>query len=308
MMKKPLQAIAMLLPAVAVLHAGEPSAFGAGNLDSEQPYGLTQTEKSIYENRKTLRAIQSKSRENSLQLQSLRERIDGLQTVIEGLSEKAQVNRKALGAIENEQQAAALERDEKIKALEDSLTAQEANIEALKTLLESLAAQVDTINADYVSKDEYNRLVRDVNAFKRDMAGVLKKVAAPAASTDPYAKLSSKQLAAKAKKNYDELYFRKAIPMYEELIRRNYKPAYAHFMIGEMWHYRKKWDKALSYYKASAKLYDKASYMPKLMLHSAECMMHTGDEAHAKRFLEALKAKYPDAPEAAEADRLLSRL
>ena len=51
------------------------------------------------------------------------------------------------------------QRDEKIAALQQSVQADETNIAALKTLLQSLATQVDTINANYVTRDEYNRLV-----------------------------------------------------------------------------------------------------------------------------------------------------
>ncbi|MEJ2500724.1 MAG: tetratricopeptide repeat protein [Campylobacterales bacterium] len=297
-----------LLTGVLLLsaQASEPSVFGAGNLDSDQPYGLTNTEKKIVENRQNLQSTKRKSQENSAQLTSLRERIDGLQTIIEGLAEKAQSNKMKMGDLEAEQNSSRV-RDEKIAALEEAVRAQEANILSLKTLLQTLATQVDTISADYVSKDEYNRLVNEVNAFKRDLSKTLKSVASDS-SADPYASKSSKTLAKEAKSSYDKLYFKTAIPIYEELIRRNYKPAYAHFMVGEMWHYRKNWSKALSYYKESARRYDKASYMPKLMLHSAECMQHLGDTDNARKFLQSLRAKYPASAEAAEAEALLNTL
>jgi TolA-binding protein len=298
----PLLTGALLLSA----QASEPSVFGAGNLDSDQPYGLTNAEKKIVENRENLQNTKRKSQENSAQLTSLRERIDGLQTIIEGLAEKAQSNKMKMGDLEAEQNSSRV-RDEKIAALEEALRAQETNLISLKTLLQTLATQVDAISADYVSKDEYNRLVNEVNAFKRDLSKTLKSVASDS-SADPYASKSSKTLAKEAKSSYDKLYFKTAIPIYEELIRRNYKPAYAHFMVGEMWHYRKNWSKALSYFKESARLYDKASYMPKLMLHSAECMQHLGDTDNARRFLESLRAKYPGSAEAAEAETLLNTL
>jgi TolA-binding protein len=286
--------------------ASEPSAFGAGNLDSDQPYGLTTTEKKIVENRKSLQTAKRQSQENTSQLQSLRDRLDGLQTVLEGLNENVRENKMSLGTLASDQNGSRL-RDEKIAALEEAVRASETNIASLKALMETLAAQVDAINANYVSKEEFNRLVDDINAFKGDLSKTLKS-GGSAAAADPYASLSSKALASEAKKNYDKLYFKKAIPMYEELIRRNYKPAYAHFMLGEMWHYRKSWSKALAYYKESAKRYDKASYMPTLMLHSAEAMQHLGDTANARKFLQSLRAKYPGTREAAEAETLLNTL
>jgi len=286
------------------LQASEPSVFGAGNLDSDEPYGLTDAEKKIVENRKNLQNAKRKSIENSSQLQSLRERIDGLQTIIEGLAEKTQGTKMKVGELEAEQ-GNAQQRDQKIDALAKAVEAQETNLSALKTLLQTLAAQVDAITADYVSKAEYNRLVNEINAFKRDLSKTLKTVSAPA---DPYAKLSNKSLAAEAKTKYDKLYFNDAIPMYEELIRRNYKAAFATFMIGEMWHYRKNWSKALSYFKESAGSDAASSYMPRLMLHSAECMMQLGDRANAKKFLESLRAKYPGTQEAVKAGAVLNTL
>ncbi len=286
--------------------ASEPSAFGAGNLDSDTPYGLTQSEKKIVENRKNLQNTKRKSQENSAQLQSLRERLDGLQTILEGLAEKAQTNKRMVSELETEKTLSAA-RDEKILHIESALQTQETNLAALKSLMETMATQLDSIAADYVSKEEYNRLVNEVNAFKRDLSKTLKNVSTTPAA-DPFASMKSKTLAAKAKQNYEKLYFRKAIPMYEELIRRNYKPAYAHFMIAEMWHYRKEWKKALSYFKESAGRYENASYMPTLMLHSAECMAHLGDKENAVKFLRSLIAKYPNSSEASEAQRMLNTL
>lgn len=286
--------------------ASEPSAFGAGNLDSDEPYGLTTTEKKIVENRKSLQTAKRQSQENTVQLQSLRDRLDGFQTILEGLNDNVRENKLALGELTSEQ-SGNRQRDERITALEASVQASETNIASLKALMQTLATQVDALNANYVSKEEFDRLVNDINAFKSDLGKTLKS-GGNAAAADPYASLSSKALAAEAQKNYDALYFSKAIPMYEELIRRNHKPAYAHFMIGEMWHYRKDWAKALSYYKESAARYDKASYMPTLMLHSAESMQHLGDTANAKKFLQSLRAKYPQSKEASEAGTLLNTL
>jgi len=297
--------------AAAFLNAAEPSAFGAGNLESEQPYGLSGSEKSIFENKKNLQKIKSDAASNAAQLSTLRERLDGLQTIIEGLNDKAQQNRLTLGELNTQQAQSDASRDEKTAALEASVAANVQNIGALKGVIDEIAVKLDAVAASYVSKEEFNRLVEEVNAFKSAVAKELKTgsgTAPQAAATESYEGMSSKKLAAEAKSNYDRLYFKFAIPQYEELIRRNYKPAYAHYMIGEMWHYRKEWAKALSYYKESAARYSKARYMPTLMLHSAECMEKTGDSANAASFLQALLAKYPDSKEAAAARQMLDRL
>merc|ERR1711941_187479 len=104
---------------------------------------------------------------------------------------------------------------------------------------------------------------------------------------------------------FDEAYrlfkkdwFSKAIPMFEELIDRDYKSASSNFYLGEMWYYRKKYDDAIRHYKTSAMLYDKASYMPTLLLHSAISFEKTQDFSNAANFYSSLIDIYPNSKEA----------
>jgi len=61
----------------SLLYAYEPSVYGAGDINSATPYGLTQTEKSVLENKKTLQMLYNKMIEQQ-------RKIDGLTTVING--------------------------------------------------------------------------------------------------------------------------------------------------------------------------------------------------------------------------------
>merc|ERR1711879_473627 len=104
---------------------------------------------------------------------------------------------------------------------------------------------------------------------------------------------------------FDEAYrlfkkdwFSKAIPMFEELIDRDYKSASSNFYLGEMWYYRKKYEDAIRHYKTSAMLYDKASYMPTLLLHSAISFEKTKDFSNAANFYSSLIDIYPNSKEA----------
>lgn len=292
--------IAFLLP--LPLLAAEPSAFGAGDLNSDNPYGLTSSEKSILKNKKTLDSIKQKSYANENQVGSLLERVDGLQTVIEGLNEKSEKNRVELKSITDQFGA-----DDSIKRLQSVVKenqeiskVNEANILKLRTVLDELSTLLDKINGDYVSKNEFNALVSDVNEFKtlmgKELRGRSTVKKAPAKK-----QVGSAELSKMAKANYDRQRYTKAIIQYETLIERKYKPAMANYMIGEMWYYRKNYGKAISYFKESAKLYDKASYMPTLLLHSAISMESTGDHKNAQMFFSAIVAKYPDSKAAAKA-------
>ena len=283
------------------LFGAEPSAFGAGDLSNPQPYGLTSNEKVILETKKKLHKIALKSNNQENEVDSLRERIDGLQSVIESLSRKAHTNKVALQKLQEENRLKTQDGDEYLKRLNENVQSNTEEVEKIKKALLELSTLLDSINKDYVTKAEFNRLVSDVNAFKESISKGMKHTVHKGSKS----KKSSATLYNEAKKYYDKKYYTKAIENYEILIKRNYKPAYAHYMIGEMNYKRKNYANALSYYKKSTKLYAKASYMPTLMLHSAISMHKTGDKKHARLFFEAIVKKYPKSKEAKEAQKYL---
>jgi TolA-binding protein len=165
-------------------------------------------------------------------------------------------------------------------------------------VIAEISLLTDSINAKYVSKSEFNSLVDDVNSFKALIAKELKNGTTAKASTSELDRMSSADVLKKADAFYKKRYYTDAIKYFEHLIKKNYKPAYSHFMIGEMNYKRKNYSNAISYFKKSSSLYSKAWYMPKLMLHTAISMSKTRDKAHARTFFEAVVAKYPNSPEA----------
>jgi TolA-binding protein len=285
----------------SILFGAEPSAFGAGDLTSSQPYGLTSNEKVILETKKKLKKVAQKSNYQENQLDSLRERIDGLQSIVESLSRKAHNNKVKLNTIEKNNELSFKTSNEYEQRLAQEIQANSIEIAKLKLAIEKLSEVLDKVNLDYITKDEFNNLVNDINAFKVLMAKELKNTFQKGGSS----KVKSADLYNQAKKYFDKKYYTKAIAAYEELIKRKYRPAYAHYMIGEMYYKRKDYAKAISYFKKSSKLYAKASYMPKLMLHTAIAMYKTGDRSHARAFFGAIVKKYPSSKEAKEAQKYL---
>ena len=59
-----------------LLFANEPSVYGAGDIDSAQPYGLTETERAVLENRRAVQSLKNRVSEQQ-------NRIDGLTTIID---------------------------------------------------------------------------------------------------------------------------------------------------------------------------------------------------------------------------------
>ena len=298
--------LALLLPLLLLafsLLADEPSAFGAGNLDSDNPYGLTASEKKIYQNNKTLKQNNRKLNSHKSDIESLRERVDGLQSVLESIAMKSQKNKVALGDMSKSRENDGVSTQERLVNLETQIATNGENIVQLKTALEELSKLMDEQSASLVTKEEHNALVEDVNAFKVLVAGELKKKPKQSSSTG-----SSGDLATQAKKNYDNKNYSKAINDYKELVNRKYKPAYGHYMIAQCYFDQKEYGQAIAHYKESAARYKKASYMPTLMLRTAYSMSLTGDKANAKKFYNAVIAKYPGSTEAQKAERYLGQL
>ncbi len=303
---------ATLLP--VTLFGSEPSAFGAGDLNNPQPYGLTSSEEVLLETKKDLHKVVVKSNNQANKVESLRERIDGLQSVVESLSRKSHDNKVNINKLAEKNAQELQTRDEYEKRLSEITQqnselsqANAASIEKIKLIITEMSSVVDNINATYVTKDEYNVLVKSVNDFKDLVAKELKKLtsAKTSASKSNFKNMPLGDIATKARSYYDKKLYTKAIEYYKYLIEKKYKPARAHYMIGEMNYYRKNYADAIAYFKKSASLYSKASYMPVLMLHTARAMEKTGDKANAKAFYKGIISKFPDTKYAKDAQKYL---
>ena len=288
------------------LISAEPSAFGAGDLNNPKPYGLTTSEEVVLQNKKKLQKVVANTNNQANRVDSLRERIDGLQTIVESLGRKSQQNKLKLQKLEEQNLENLNTSDEYEKRLSEVTQSNSQNIEKLKSAIAELSLLLDNINKTYVSKDEFNGLVGDFNEFKKLVAKELKKSSAPKKSKAK--NKSNAQVAKEAYAYYKKKYYTKAIENYTYLIDKNYKPAHAHYMIGEMKYRRKNYADAIAYFKKSASLYSKASYMPDLMLHTARSMQLTGDKKNAKSFYRAVVAKYPKSAQAKSAKKYLNSL
>ncbi|NOR57780.1 MAG: hypothetical protein GQ474_04580 [Sulfurimonas sp.] len=288
------------------LISAEPSAFGAGNLETSQPYGLTSSEKVILQNKNKLKKVVVKSNNQANEVDSLRERIDGLQSIIEGLSRKSQENRLNMKALSEKNTQELVSSNEYEKRLSEISQANALEIKDMKLAVVELTALLNIVNSAYVSKEEFNTLVGDFNKFKELVSKELKKSSKPKKSK--LDKMSNAEVAKLAKANFDKKYYTKSIEYYTHLIKKNYKPARSHYMMGEIKYRRKHYADAIAYFKKSASLYSKASYMPELMLHTAISMDKTGDKKNAKYFYKGVIAKYPSSSAAKTAKSNLSKM
>lgn len=302
----------------AIAGANEVSAFGAGNLNSKNPYGLNSTEKDILKTRKSLETVDSKVKDVKLSLESISERIDGLESIYEGDSQKLNSSvLKINDIVKNIEENSTLTEKHKIDIEQIQMMQEEyaKSIANLKLALKKLTSTVNNINKKYISEKEFksnmNQFITraEFEALKNSLGLKTSKKSTEKPKTKKVSsKLSSKDMFDEAYRLFKKDWFTKAIPMFEELIEKNYKPAASNFYLGEMWYYRKKYDDAIRYFKTSAMLNDKADYMPKLLLHSAVSFEKTNDLGNAVNFYTSLIDIYPSSKEAKEAEKNLKNL
>jgi len=375
-----------------VLYAEEVSVFGAGNLETPKPYGLTSTEKYILKNKNKLKeteeyiiknkkkleeteeyiiknkkklekteeyiiknkkklketkkqveTIDTKVKSVKASIEYINERIDGLESIYEGDSQRLQSaiikinnilkeietnkNQLEFNKINIEQNKINIEniKENEIKNIKNILnqliTMQEQNSEAftiniknLKSDIEKSAKLLNEINSNYIANKEFEKNMKqfitkqEFEDFKKlltkDLAKLSKKIKA---SSKVKSSKSKKELMNEARKLFKKNHFTKLIPILEDLISNKYRPAECNYYLGEIWFYRKKYKDAIHYFKTSALLYDKAKYMPKLMLHSAIAFEKTDDLDNAATFYNSLIEMYPNSSEAKEAQKHLSK-
>ncbi len=106
---------------------------------------------------------------------------------------------------------------------------------------------------------------------------------------------------------YNHSNFSQADEYLRYAVKENYKPARGNYLLGEIAFQEKRYEDAIYYYKTSATRYDKANYMPRLMLNSAKSFTALKERENAQRFLETLITLYPQSSEAKEAKKLISQ-
>lgn len=302
----------LLLVVASLTVAEEVSVYG----DSSSSYNLTSTEKHILKTQTNVSNLSSKLDEINTLVNSINSRLSGLESTYEGDSER--INSK-LNELQNNNLSSDL-------ASNNAIETNQSDLDALKAAVTKLTTLVNKINSEYVSSTELEKNMQqfitreEFEALKKAM-GIKTSSVSPTKTTENKTSSSSTtnfgelktsedraKLMAEAKKNYDDKLFNEAISKYEKLVEINYKPAESNFYLGEMWYKRKKYDVAISHFKKSAILYDKAAYMPTLLLHSAISFENVNDKDNAKSFYSTLIDLYPNSSEAKEAKTKLSKL
>ena len=271
-LKKYVTAYPLIFLVSTALIQAEPSVYGFG---SDEETNDAQT--SVNSNR-TIAAMKQ-------QIAQQEERIDGLTTIIEGLS--ASINELQQSGQTN------------TASMGDSGPSNDA-------LLKKLAGMIDEINANYVNKEELQHALGNKSEVKNTVKASVKtanKEEESFQSTASNSQLYSEGVRYFVKQHYDEAQKRFTITD-----TKGYKSASSNYYLGEIAYYTKRYEDAIFYFKKSAGLYDKASYIDTLLLHTAVSLENTGDKGQAKVFYENIIENYAGKKTAEIAQQRLKKL
>jgi len=243
----------------SLLQATEPSVYGAGNIDSSSPYGLTQTEKSVLENRKIVQNLKNRVSEQQ-------NRIDGLTTIIEGLN-KELLNVK-----------------EQLSANEKLSNRGENDYNKTYSLLLEMGQMIDQINNNYVTRED----------LKEALAGSRTVQPSTVSLTPQGNSADISSIYRRGVQLFGQRSYNLARENFTQTASQNYKPASSSYYLGEIAYYTKDYSSAVRYYKKSASLYDSAGYMKTLYLHTAISLARTGQKEQAKNFFQFVVDSYPN--------------
>ncbi len=197
----------------------------------------------------------------------------------------------------------------------------DAKINAVIANLESNSTQLESLNPKTIDSPKKTP-INESNESKTDDLPKQKSDTQDASQQDKLQlEQSQKQNIAKPKeelknkklsevfKEGEEFYKNKNYDLADEYlqfaVKGNYKPARGNYLLGQVAFEQQRYEDAIYYYKTSATRYDKADYMPRLMLNSAKSFSAIKEKENAKRFLESLISLYPKSSEAKEAKKLL---
>jgi TolA-binding protein len=246
----------------SLLYGYEPSVYGAGDMNSATPYGLTKTEQAVLENKKTLQMLYNTVKEQQ-------RKIEGLTTVIDGQNKEILSLKEQLEVISN--------KPEPVK--EDT--------NQTYSLLLELGQMIDNINNTYVSRDELKKVLAESRVEQQVNI-------TPSISNSQPIQGNSADIYREGVQFFSQRNYNAAREHFLETLSQNYKSASSNYYLGEIAYYTHKYNDAVAYYKQSASLYDKASYMAVLYLHTAISLDKGGEKEQAQGFYQYVMDNYPN--------------
>ncbi|MWV61277.1 hypothetical protein DCO58_10465 [Helicobacter saguini] len=255
---------------------------------------------------------------------NLEQSVDGIKTVYEGMSATSRQDsitlKNQVEKIENLQQivdsyqASQKTQVETIRNLKAQVEANTKNIEMLNQKIDKLSntflqANEEILKQIQVLSEQALLLQNSIQGIQNQpiIESIQEDSKAQQVSSGKKYNFSSDNNAnlKEAKNLLRQKKLDDAKAYFEYLIDQKFAVAESSYYVGEIYYVRKEYNEALPYYKSSASLDSKASYMPILLWHTAWSFKYLGDEENYKKFLKTLVALFPTSEQGKKAADIL---
>ena len=264
--------------------------FGAGNLDSGTPYGLTPQEKAILKNKKDISKLR-------IQVNYLNDQINQIKLKLSNYDDLINQKLSGFDTVINEINA------EKIKIKQLQKTSEEYNqsIELINKKITSLEQNITAIKETIKEMSKIQN--ENFNALKNAISEILTTIKK---SNKP---MSAKEAFLKARKLFFSNKLNQAKELFSYSLQKKYLPATSSYYLGEIAYKEGNYKQALAYYKTSVKYYPKkTSFTARLLYHTGISFIKTGNKQGAKLTFEKLIQDFPDSKYAKLAKKELENL
>lgn len=286
-----------LLLSVAALW-GEPSAF-------ELQSGATKKELKTLQS--TNKNLENLAIDYSARIQTLEQSIDGMQSVLDGQALRIKSLLDTIGKQETSIQSLQSSLDyqgELVKQHSATIADMQKAIDQLNAKLSDLTTLTTKLNQEILAELRAESSGQSKSSSKSQTDKPSTKQADTGSQAEAFTKLSYKEVFDEARKLYKEKKLLESKKRYEWLVQRNYRPATSLYMLGEIEYQRGKFAEAIGFYKKSASIDDKASYMPILLWHTAWAFRYSKDMDNYNKFLDSLIRLYPESEQGKKAKNL----
>jgi TolA-binding protein len=176
---------------------GEVSVFGAGNLDSDNPYGLSENEKKIIENRDSIANLKKSDRRFDSKIESLESSIQSLQNLISSVGKKNREHKTKIDKLMDDLRENHLITEIKYKEISENINntknqAQKREVETKKSLNVKIEESFNHVNS--VLKKQEKKLQEIDKEIDKDFKAIQKKLAI---IKDDLSKISSEYVSQK---------------------------------------------------------------------------------------------------------------
>lgn len=292
--------VAAVLAATSIF--AEVSVFDAGNINKENPYGLTENEKVLLNNKKKVDRLDQNIGSMQSDVALAQENIEGVKSLLDGINQRILAIESRVTQLENSLNSQKTTTAKDISNLKSQIKANKTkHDEDVKNITKALGELTVLIDSKHQETSTAQPKAQTKSEDKKSVNKEVKEQTSQNKETKSNLKLDdmpASEILIMADKAYKAKEYKKASECFTHLISKNYKPAYSNFMLGEIEYFNKSYKTAVPYYEKSVAISQKGNYMPKLLYHTAISFDKIGDTKSANKFYKALKQAYPDSAEA----------